>query len=282
MGEGAARGFRLTQGDAPDRYDRYVAPVMGPFVEALLDVAGLRPGLALIDVACGTGFVARGAAVRMAGWGSRVVGVDLVPGMLRTAAARAADDGVVVEWQEAEAGDLPYAGGAFDVALCQQGVQFFPDRGAAVAEFVRVLRPGGRVAVTAWVEAARSPFFAAQQQAYEEVGGVELGEWCGSAFGCSADELTGLFGAYGLRDVAAREVVAEVRLPALTAYVPGCLAATPWGQALAETRPDALARAGELVRGLLAPYATADGSVTLPFVSSLVTGVRADTAAARD
>ncbi|MEU9603980.1 class I SAM-dependent methyltransferase [Streptomyces sp. NPDC048057] len=281
MGEGAARGFRLTQGDAPDRYEQYVAPVMEPFVEALLEVAGLRPGLALIDVACGTGFVARSAAVRMAGGGSRVVGVDLVPGMLRTAAARAADDGVVVEWQEAEAGDLPYAAGAFDVVLCQQGMQFFPDRGAAVAEFARVLRPGGRVAATVWVEAARSPFFAAQQQAYEQVGGVELGDWCGSAFGCSADELTGLFRAYGLDDVVAREVVAEVHLPALTAYVPGCLAATPWGQALAEARPDGLARAGEIVRGLLAPYATADGSVTLPFVSSLVTGVRRDSAASR-
>ncbi|QDY77720.1 class I SAM-dependent methyltransferase [Streptomyces qinzhouensis] len=270
---GDVRGFRLTD-RAPERYERYAAPVMAPFVAALLDAVALGPGAVLLDVACGTGFVARAAAGRTAGTGARIVGVDLVPGMLETAAARAAAEGVVIEWQEAEAGDLPYAGDTFDSVVCQQGVQFFPDRPAAVAEAARVVRPGGRVAVTAWAPMDRSPLFAAQQRAFEEFGGPGITDWYAADFSCGAAELTALLRDAGLTDVTAHEVIADVALPPLAAFVPGFLTVTPWGQALVEARPDNLDRAATRITELLAPWTTGDGSAQVEFVSYLVTGVR--------
>ncbi|MEW1548241.1 class I SAM-dependent methyltransferase [Streptomyces tsukubensis] len=271
---GDERGFRLTD-RAPERYERYAAPVMAPFVAALLDAVALAPGQALLDIACGTGFTARTAAGRTAGTGTRIVGVDLVPGMLDTAAARAAAEGVVIEWQEADAVDLPYAGGTFDAVVCQQGLQFFPDPPAAVAESVRVVRPGGGlIAATVWAPMDRSPFFAAQQRAFEEFGGPGITDWYASAFSGSAAEPTGLLRDAGLTAITAHEVIADVALPPLTAFVPGFLSATPWGQAFAEARPDNLDRAADRVRELLAPWTTGDGSAQVEFVSYLVTGVR--------
>ncbi|MFE0421147.1 class I SAM-dependent methyltransferase [Streptomyces sp. NPDC058953] len=274
---GPRSDFRLTD-RAPEQYERYGAPIMAPFVAALLDTVPLPPGTALLDLACGTGFVARNAAARLAGTGSRVVGVDPVPGMLLVAAERAVADGIVVEWQEAAAGDLPYANATFDAVVCQQGVQFFPDRAAGVAEAVRVTRPGGRVALTAWLPSGRSPFFAATRQAIAEYStGTELTGWYDTAFGCGADELSGLLTAAGLTDVAVREVVAEVALPALSDFVPGFLSATPWGSAFLATDPDKVRPGIARVRALLAPWTTGDGSAQVEFVSHLVTGVRPET-----
>ncbi|MEU3602786.1 class I SAM-dependent methyltransferase [Streptomyces sp. NPDC006798] len=269
----AGAGFRLTD-RAPEQYERYAAPIMTPFVGALLGTAPLSPGTALLDLACGTGFVARSAAARLAGTGSRVVGVDPAPGMLLVAAEHAVADGIVVEWQEASAGDLPYANGSFDSVLCQQGVQFFPDRDAGVAEAARVTRPGGLLGFTAWAPMGRSPFFAATGQAMEENGAGPIMDWYATAFECGADQLSGLLTGAGLTGVTVREVVAEVALPPLADYVPGFMSATPWGRAFTDARPDGVPRSFARIRELLAPWETGDGSAQVEFVSYLVTGVR--------
>lgn len=143
-------GFQLA-GSAPERYERFVAPIMAPFVAALLDAADLEPGRALLDVACGTGFAARAAAARV-GPAGRVAGVDVNPGMLATAHKNAPSS---IEWHQAPADDLPFPDDTFDAVVCQQGLQFFPDLQAAVTEAMRVTTGGGRVAATG-VGAARS------------------------------------------------------------------------------------------------------------------------------
>ena len=98
-----------------------------------------------LDLACGTGIVARRVAPRVAPGGS-VAGLDVSPAMLAVARARAAAEGVEVTWDEGNATSLPYGDGAFDLALCQQGLQFFPDQPAALRELHRVPPPpaGGR------------------------------------------------------------------------------------------------------------------------------------------
>jgi len=135
-------------GNAAEFYDRYVRLLMEPWVRCLIDVAALKPAERVLDVACGTGFVARRAAQYVGGDG-RVVGVDLNSGMV--AAARAAsgrDASTIIEWRTGDAAALPFEKGVFDVVLCQQGVQFFPDRLQALREMRRVLRLGGRLAFT--------------------------------------------------------------------------------------------------------------------------------------
>ena len=137
-------------------YERQlVGPLFRPFAEDL--VARLTPGGhdRLIDVACGTGIVARVARERM-GPAARIVGVDASPLML--AVARGVDS--TIDWREGNAMSLPVADGErFSLLTCHQGLQFFPDKTAAAREMRRVLQPGGRVAIGTWRPIEESALF---------------------------------------------------------------------------------------------------------------------------
>ena len=99
-------------------------------------------------------------AARTLGGDAGVVGLDLSAPMLAAARSAAKAEGVSAEWREGSAVELPLADAAFDVVLCQQGLQFFPDRPAALREMHRVLASGGRLVLSVWREIERSPGFA--------------------------------------------------------------------------------------------------------------------------
>ncbi|MBU8976367.1 methyltransferase domain-containing protein [Lysobacter sp. MMG2] len=131
-------------------YEREIVPALfRPWANVLLDIAHPAPGERVLDLACGTGIVARLAAVRMGG-GGRVVGFDLNPAMLEVARDAAQREGLDIQWQQGDMTALPFDAGSFDLALCQHGLQFVPDRAAALAQIRRVLRAGGRLALTTW------------------------------------------------------------------------------------------------------------------------------------
>ncbi|WP_420597229.1 class I SAM-dependent methyltransferase [Deinococcus sp.] len=145
----------MTQPSAPSpaalqaarTYERFMVPAMfAPWAAALLDHAGVQPGDRLLDVACGTGTVARQAAVRV-GSGGAVSALDLNPAMLAVARESAAPEAPQIDWRQGSAQALPFADAAFSAVLCQQGLQFFPDGVAALREMRRVLEPGGRAAL---------------------------------------------------------------------------------------------------------------------------------------
>lgn len=131
----------------PEIYEKaLVAPLFRPWAEVLLDEARLAPGESVLDVACGTGIVARLARERV-GPGARVAGVDVAPPMIEM--ARSVAPGI--DWRVGDAGALPLAEDErFDAVLCQQGLQFFPDRAAAAREMHRALRAGGRLVAACW------------------------------------------------------------------------------------------------------------------------------------
>jgi ubiquinone/menaquinone biosynthesis C-methylase UbiE len=113
-----------------------------PWAPQVIGLAALAAGERVLDVACGTGVVARLAAEHV-GADGRAVGFDLNPGML-TVARSLPVVGVPIGWVQATAGRLPFPDGSFEVVCCQLGLQFFPDRAAALAEMARVLVAGGR------------------------------------------------------------------------------------------------------------------------------------------
>ncbi|MGD0454937.1 MAG: class I SAM-dependent methyltransferase [Solirubrobacteraceae bacterium] len=160
-----------------DVYESVMVPRMfAPWAALLLDELELAAGEAVLDVACGPGSVARMAAARV-GASGRVIGCDLSPAMLAIAAAKpAVSGGGAIEYHEAPADRLPVDDGAFDVVTCQQGLQFLPDRPAALAEMRRALRSGGRLGIAVWAEIDRSPPFRALGDALEVVAGVDLAE----------------------------------------------------------------------------------------------------------
>ncbi|GAA2268760.1 ubiquinone/menaquinone biosynthesis methyltransferase [Streptomyces ruber] len=265
-------GFQL-QGSAPERYEQFAAPIMAPFVEAVLDTVDLFPGAQALDLACGTGFVARAAAGRVGPTG-HVVAVDINEGMLRVAAARAPRMYPDIEFVQAPADSLPLEEAGFDVVICQQGAQFFPDLDTALKEAARVLRPGGRIAVTTWAPKERSPYFDAQHRVIEEYGTPEEAAAHGRAFSCTADRLATAFAAAGLRDVTVHLVRRDVLTPPLDDWVRGHLSALPWTGSLTEAGPAALTRASRALCDRLADRRHPDGTATLPFTSLLATAVR--------
>jgi len=126
---------------------------VGPRIVA---AAGVGPDDRVLDVACGTG----NAAIRAAATGADVVGVDLTPELFDAARAEAADAGVTVDWVQGDAEELPFEDHGFDVVLSTFGSMFAPRHAVAAAEIARVLRPGGRVGLTAWTpEGGMGSFF---------------------------------------------------------------------------------------------------------------------------
>ena len=150
-------------------YEYHMVPaIFAPWVPALLGLAAPQIGERFLDVACGTGVVARHAVSRIGPTG-RVVGLDMNPKMLDMARAR----GPSVEWKEGDAQALPFADREFDMVVCQQGLQFFPNRDVALREMHRVLAPGGRLALALWSEIESSPGHDALAQGLERHIGPE-------------------------------------------------------------------------------------------------------------
>jgi ubiquinone/menaquinone biosynthesis C-methylase UbiE len=136
--------FDKTYGaNAAQNYEDLFVPRIGrPCATALLDVTNVRPGERVLDVACGTGIVARLAAEASGPSGS-VTGVDINPGMLEIAKSVAPE----IDWRQGPADALPVEDGSVDVVTCNLGLMFFPDRPAALREMHRALVDGGRAAV---------------------------------------------------------------------------------------------------------------------------------------
>jgi ubiquinone/menaquinone biosynthesis C-methylase UbiE len=136
------------------RFEQVLVPaIFRPWGIDLLDRIHTDSNERVLDVACGTGIIAR--LLRERGHAARLAGVDSNPGMIALARSLAPD----IEWQEGNALQLPFADGSFDRVVCQQGLQFFPDRVLALREMRRVLADGGRVALSTWRPIEENPLF---------------------------------------------------------------------------------------------------------------------------
>ncbi|MBV9951084.1 MAG: class I SAM-dependent methyltransferase [Acidimicrobiia bacterium] len=125
-----------------------VAKHLQAISEELVSAMAITAGDDVLDVAVGDG----NAAILAARGGASVTGVDLTPAQLDLARARCAAEGVDVELREGNAEALPFPDASFDVVVSSMGLIFAPDHEAAAAEVARVLRPRGRVGITAWAD----------------------------------------------------------------------------------------------------------------------------------
>jgi SAM-dependent methyltransferase len=212
-------GWQLVDNSA-QAYERYLVPaIFRAFADELVE--DVMPGTRVLDVACGTGIVARRAAAR----GAAVVGADLNEQMLDV--ARAADP--AIEWIQADAAALPLPDDAFDRVYCQQGLQFMPDPAAAVAEMRRVLAPGGRLAVSVW----------RPSETYETLAGLldaESAAIMRSPF-AGGDELCALVGGH------VRIAIQPVRFPSVAELLRQEVASSPMALTVDDALADAFAAA---------------------------------------
>jgi SAM-dependent methyltransferase len=194
-----------------ETYESYFVPAtFRPWSEELLRRTHPRPGERVLDVACGTGIVARQVAPLVGATGT-IAGIDINPAMLDVARSLPPPPGAAISWQEAAADRIPFADGVFDLVLCQQGFQFFPVRLAAASEMRRVLRPGGRIGVSVWRGIEHQSLLQAFDQAIERhLGEPEVGG--PFAFG-DGGELRRVLQTAGFTDMSVEAVTRTVRFP---------------------------------------------------------------------
>jgi len=175
MSEGT--GFQFTEDTVPRAYEEVLVPrLFEPWALLLLEECNLRPNAVVLDVATGPGTVARLAAKRI-GPGGRVVATDISRPMLDVANSKPSlPDSAPITYIESPAAPLGVEGAAFDFVVCQQGLQFFPDRSAALSEMRRALKPGGQLAIATWSRIEDNALYAALHAALRESVPVDLAD----------------------------------------------------------------------------------------------------------
>jgi ubiquinone/menaquinone biosynthesis C-methylase UbiE len=192
-------------------YESFFVPAIhGPFADILIERVPPRPGDFVLDVGCGTGAVALRVAAALAGKGGAVTGLDVNPNMLEIARSHP-KTATPIAWVEFDATELPFSDREFDLVLCQQSLQFFPDRAATVREMNRVLSPGGRLGMSVWRSIEHQTLMRLIDESIERHLGA-LPEAM-SPFGRGdSDELRELVTGAGFLDVQIESVTAPVRL----------------------------------------------------------------------
>jgi ubiquinone/menaquinone biosynthesis C-methylase UbiE len=221
-----ADGHWQLEGTAAELFERYLVPaITAKWAEDLVDRVQPRDGEAALDIACGTGIVARLAAKRM-GRGL-VTGLDLNTAMLAVA-RRVPTEGAAITWLEGSALDLPFPADSFDMVFCQQGLQFFPDQGRALGEICRVLKRSGRAALSVYGPIERTPGANAFALALDDVVGrnasqIKRGE---HSFN-NPTQLEALLRSSGFNAVDVQTVEEIIVFPSVLDYVRFQLLATP-------------------------------------------------------
>lgn len=266
-------GWQLAEGSAT-AYERFlVTTFMDRWAADLLDTLAVQPGERLLDVGCGTGIVARRAAVLVDPHGT-VTAVDLNPAMLAVARAAAGEEGLAVRFEQADAARLPLGDASIDVACCQCVLQFVPDPQAVLAEIHRVLVPGGRLGISTCRPLAHQPGYAALADAVTREIGAEAGAILRSPYALGdAAALRRLVAGAGFAEERVRYAVWPARFASSEALLLGETASSPLGDIVDRLAPDVQQRLVAAVRDALAIHTDDDG-VTFPFETVVVTAVR--------
>ena len=254
---------------AADIYEEFFIPALfQEWTARVMDAAAVQSGQRVLDVACGTGVLARAAAERIGVNGS-VIGLDINDGMLAVAARKAAQ----IEWRQGKAEALPFEDDHFDAVVSQFGLMFFEDRPAALREMLRVLRPGGHLAVAVWDTLDHTPGYAAMVRLLQRLFGEEAANGLRAPYVLgNTNELAALFAAANIPQATITTHTGTARFPSLESWMFTDIK----GWVLADILDDAQFE-GLLneARTVLAPFVSSDGSVAFAAPAHIVSAIKA-------
>lgn len=227
-------GWQL-RGNAAEAYEAYLVPaIFDAMSRRLVPTAAVGPGDRILDVACGTGVVARVAALGVGPTGA-VAAVDVNADMLAVAETAAANVAIPIDWRQADAAGLPFDDDTFDVVLCQEAVQFFGDKVAVLREMRRVAKRGGRVAFSVLRSLEHNPVYQSFAQALGEHAGTAAEQMMSSPFAFGDREaLRAAAREAGLANVVIRVAIGEERFPSVPEFVRQEAASSPLASPLGE------------------------------------------------
>lgn len=241
--------------DAASAYEAFFVPALfGQWAPLVADAAKIKSGDRVLDIACGTGVLAREAAIRT-GRPDHVSALDPNAGMLEVARGLVPE----IDWRHGTAEALPFPDHSFDAVVCQFGLMFFSDRDKAVREMLRVTVPGGRCAVAVWDTIENAPAFAALVGLLDDIAGRPAGNALRAPFGLGDRQvLAALFKGAGADSVNLTSRGGTARFPNIREFVEAELRG--WlpvmGVVLPELQINRILAEAESV---LARYVTADG-----------------------
>ena len=218
-----------------ERYEAVLVPVIfQPWAEEIVRRAAPQDGEHILDLACGTGILTR-EVMRSGISPGGLTGMDLSADMLAVARVRATQSSLQAEWVEGSASQLPFSDDRFDLTYCQQALQFFPDRLAALRELRRVMRNSGRVVFSVQQDLERNPLLKAQADTLDKYVGREAGDAVRAI--CSlpdAGVIQALFEDAGFGDVEIESVTLTLHHPEGRAFAAGAMGGMHTGDKLAQ------------------------------------------------
>lgn len=256
--------------DGATAYEALFVPALfQPWAPRVATAAKLQPGQRVLDIACGTGVLAREVALRVGPRGY-VAGLDPDPGML-TVARRLAPD---IDWQAGTAESLPFPDHSFDVVVSQFGLMFFTDRHQALHEMLRVLVPGGQVAIAVWDSLDNTPAYAAEVAMLDRIAGPQAANALQAPFVLGdTGVLTGLFDHIGYQALTLSTESDLARFPSVRAMVEADIRG--WLPIMGVILPEAqIAQLLGEAEQVFAPYTGEDGTVTFDSPAHIVTATR--------
>lgn len=255
---------------AAKAYEEFFVPALfGEWAPRVAALAQIQTGNHVLDVACGTGVLAREAASRV-GPSGFVAGVDASPGMLTVAAALAPG----IEWRQGTAEALPYQDQRFDAVVSQFGLMFLTDRHRAVSEMHRVLKRGGHLAAAVWASLDSAPAYAAEVALLERLAGRAAADALRAPFVLGdPKELAQLIASAGVEEITVTTQPGVARFPSIRFMVEADLRG--WlplmGVVLTEDQIHRILREAEEALGA---YVTAAGTTACGLAAHLVTGTK--------
>jgi len=217
-------GWQLS-GDGPDAYEKYIVPAYtGAWAKEIVNRACLREGEKVLDVACGTGLVARTASKKQNNT-DLIYGVDVNEVMIN----KAQEIEKNINWDQRDVIDMPFEDNYFDVILCQQGLQYFPDTSLALKEMKRVLIENGRILLSVWRPIKYSPFYKSLCKILEKYVNAKAASMLSGAFSFGDyKSLKTLFSNAGFRKININIVIKQISYSPFEEFVMGGIMASPF------------------------------------------------------